>query len=342
VLTAKALPSSATSAAAGAPAQGALDQIMSEVRFATSITEATPTSIAFTVADRNHDASPETIRYAWSGVSGAPLTREYNGGAAAEVLHSVSSLALGYVREAHTTSTQGTTTQDSGEQTFSTFSGWTGILATQSTGSLSTANWSAEAFTIDRVTIPADASRVAITRVSLKLKKPSSGTAGCIVGIYPPSGAGSSTPATNPIGTPYSVPAASLTTSYAWVDCPFSDVVITPSQTNLIIVVKGVAATTSASIQYLNSLTAPLDNCVYRFNTSSGAAASWQPTVSLLNTNDAYFTVYGSWQRQVTASVNTTTYTLSSLTASLQGAGAGSPRFDTSIETLNNPGIPGP
>src|SRR5687768_6121485 len=38
--------------------------IASEQRFALSVTERTPRSIAFTVADRDNDAVPESIRYA--------------------------------------------------------------------------------------------------------------------------------------------------------------------------------------------------------------------------------------------------------------------------------------
>jgi prepilin-type N-terminal cleavage/methylation domain-containing protein len=341
VLSAKALPSSSTSGVGAVPAQAGLDRLIAEARFATKVAEATPTALTFTVADRNGDLSPETIRYAWSGTAGAPLTRQYNGGPATPVIPAVASFSLGYLKQKHTQSSQTTTTTDSGEVMFANFSGWA-LLATNMTGNLSTVNWSAEAFTIDRVSIPSDSTRVAITKVSLKLRKPSGVTGGCVVGIYPPSSAGASTPGTTPIGTPYTVPDSALTTSFAWVDCPFTDVVITPAQRDLIIVVRGTAGTTTASLQYLNALTAPLDSTVYRYNTASGAAGSWQPALSLLNANDAYFTVYGSYQQQTTTTANVDTYTLSALTASLQPTGAGMPRFDTSIEALNDPSIPGP
>ena len=39
--------------------------ITAELQFAQSFTERTATSVAFTVADRNGDTNPETIRYAW-------------------------------------------------------------------------------------------------------------------------------------------------------------------------------------------------------------------------------------------------------------------------------------
>jgi len=63
-----------------------VDQIGRELYYATSITEATATAITFTVPDRGHGAAgPETIRYAWSGTTGDPLTRQYNGGMAINI-----------------------------------------------------------------------------------------------------------------------------------------------------------------------------------------------------------------------------------------------------------------
>src|SRR5215468_2376022 len=81
MVAAKALPTAPGPTETTVTSNSAMDRIASELRYATSITEATPTSVAFTVADRDGDGQPETIRYAWSGASGAPLTREYNGSA---------------------------------------------------------------------------------------------------------------------------------------------------------------------------------------------------------------------------------------------------------------------
>jgi len=58
--------------------------ILSELEYAVSFSERTATAVEFTVTDRNGDASVETIRYAWSGTPGDPLTRQYNGGTAVE------------------------------------------------------------------------------------------------------------------------------------------------------------------------------------------------------------------------------------------------------------------
>ena len=52
--------------------------------------------MTFTVADRTGDSAADTIRYAWSGVAGDPLTRQINAGTAVTVAANVQSLQLSY------------------------------------------------------------------------------------------------------------------------------------------------------------------------------------------------------------------------------------------------------
>ncbi|GAB5407270.1 MAG: hypothetical protein Aurels2KO_55010 [Aureliella sp.] len=75
----------------------AVDEILTDMQFATSFTERTTTSVEFRVPDRDGDGSKETIRYAWSGTAGDPLTKAYNGSAPVSVLDNVADLNLGYV-----------------------------------------------------------------------------------------------------------------------------------------------------------------------------------------------------------------------------------------------------
>ncbi len=74
-----------------------LEQIASELFYATSVTLASSNGVTFIVADRGHGAAgPETIRYAWSGTPGDPLTRQYNGGTPVEILDGVRGFVLDY------------------------------------------------------------------------------------------------------------------------------------------------------------------------------------------------------------------------------------------------------
>ena len=80
---------------AGGPADATIvaseiaEQLVTELQYAVSIISRSEKMIEFTVADRDSNEVPETIRYEWSGIAGAPLTRQYNGGSVVEVLDSV-------------------------------------------------------------------------------------------------------------------------------------------------------------------------------------------------------------------------------------------------------------
>lgn len=97
ILASRALPENGGALDGIVNAADVLDQISGELNGAVSVAESTATSIEFTVPDQNNDGSSEQIRYAWSGAPGDPLTREYNGGSAVEVLSSVYDMKMDYV-----------------------------------------------------------------------------------------------------------------------------------------------------------------------------------------------------------------------------------------------------
>ena len=78
-------------------AREALDRITADAAVALSVTERTASAIAFTVPDRSGDGLPETLRYAWSGVAGDPLTCEYNGGSPVTIADDVHQFDLTYL-----------------------------------------------------------------------------------------------------------------------------------------------------------------------------------------------------------------------------------------------------
>jgi hypothetical protein len=74
----------------------ATSRMIRELRYALNFVERSSTAVEFTVADRDNDATPETIRYAWSGTLGDPLTRQYNAGVAVNVAADVYEFDLVY------------------------------------------------------------------------------------------------------------------------------------------------------------------------------------------------------------------------------------------------------
>lgn len=73
-----------------------VQDIATELSTAITVTARTATSLTFTVADRNADGLAETIRYGWSGVPGAPLTRRYNADPVTVVLSALDDVTLTY------------------------------------------------------------------------------------------------------------------------------------------------------------------------------------------------------------------------------------------------------
>ena len=78
-------------------AHSALATINRDLQSALTLSELTATTITMSVPDRDGDNVPETIRYAWSGNVGDPLTQEYNGGAATTVAQDVQTLTFNWV-----------------------------------------------------------------------------------------------------------------------------------------------------------------------------------------------------------------------------------------------------
>lgn len=75
----------------------ALDRLTGDVRHAKGFTERTATAMTFTVPDRTGDGEDDTLRYAWSGVAGDPLTLEFNGATPIVVAGNVTGLNFDFL-----------------------------------------------------------------------------------------------------------------------------------------------------------------------------------------------------------------------------------------------------
>lgn len=81
-------------------------RLKSELRLATLITDATGTSVTFTVPDITGDAVDDEIEYQWSGTSGDPLTRRLNAEPAQNVLSNVHGFEIVYDIKTTTTESE--------------------------------------------------------------------------------------------------------------------------------------------------------------------------------------------------------------------------------------------
>ena len=98
LVAAKAMSSEASNTATDAvTARLATDQIIDDLKTATAITEQTTTAITMIVPDRDADGTAEVIRYAWNGLTGAPLTRQYNSRTPATIASNVHATNFTYL-----------------------------------------------------------------------------------------------------------------------------------------------------------------------------------------------------------------------------------------------------
>ena len=163
VLASRAVPDGTSVAERSVSASSAADQIATELSGAVYVPLRSSRAITFLVPDRDGDGSPERISYSWSGTSGDPLTRTYNGAASGVVLSSVDDLTFTY--EIRSVSEQYADVPIVGsEQTF-------GTRTTASDGNLFSVdanNWIGQYV---QPTLPGDALAWRVTRVDFKAKQ---------------------------------------------------------------------------------------------------------------------------------------------------------------------------
>lgn len=75
----------------------AITQMYSELQLATALSEKAERAFTVTVPDQNFDNIDDTIRYAWSGTPGGPLTRQFDGGTITTVVDSVYDFDVQYI-----------------------------------------------------------------------------------------------------------------------------------------------------------------------------------------------------------------------------------------------------
>ncbi|MEE8154476.1 MAG: prepilin-type N-terminal cleavage/methylation domain-containing protein [Phycisphaerales bacterium] len=112
VLASHALPDNDSPLIKSVEAGTTLDQIATELETALSIVERSQASLAFTVPDRDGDGISERIRYAWNGIAGDSLTRQYNSQPEVPILADVNLFNLVYDIESTTETYPGAGVED--------------------------------------------------------------------------------------------------------------------------------------------------------------------------------------------------------------------------------------
>jgi type II secretory pathway pseudopilin PulG len=333
VIATHALPSRESVSAATITASQVAADMVDDLHCATSFVERTATAVEFKVPDRTGDATVETIRYDWSATPGDPLVRTYNG-SAREVATNVHDFTLAYdVRTASTTTTQAVTTT-SPEVELASFIDWGGIAPMSMLPSPT--NWMAEYFTI---TPPNGVATMNISRIQIMARgNIADPNATMTIGVYKPATAGSPVPQSTPIGTPASTLTSSLGAAFSWADFSFSDVVISTSELEYVLVVSASGLGTALA-QYYYWRSAPANPSM--FNHTNDGGASWVLRAGVYDQYDMPFRVWGTFETTTTQDVTTSTYFLRSVGIALQVGEQARARVDTAAAVLNEPEVSG-
>jgi hypothetical protein len=192
---------------------------------------------------------------------------------------------------------------------------------------------------LDKVTFPAGAKNLIITKVRMKARRPLVGGGPFTIGVHLPASAGASLPGASPVGTPGAVPLADIPLAFDWVRATFTDVTFAAPVSEIVVVAKGPAAN-AAYLQYLNSAAAPVDTYAMRWTTNSGS--SWGPAPAQEKDYDAPVEVWGTYETGGTATIITDTYFLTAVGVSIDPSSGAGGAVRTVARVLNQPEVPGP
>ncbi len=312
------------------------DQIAAELYGAVSVIQASATVVEFTVADRNNDTVPETIRYQWSGTPGDPLQRQYNGGTPVTIVEEAQEFALTYTTRIVTTTEATNEVTVSDEVLFATFDGWPGNPGTTGYFVVSPVEWAAEFFEVDQVVLPPTTSEITITRAKVKLKTGTSGST-VSVGIHRSKGGGNPEPRNAPLGTP--VVAIAPVPPSQWVEVSFTDVSLKQLNKEFVVVVKG---TGSGSVDVEKRYWSGAPKDVARMIWTLDGGASWDPKKNEQDDTDMPFAVWGTYETTETVTTQAASNIIGMIGITLRTGADPSTLVDTAVQVLNGPELPGP
>lgn len=235
-----ALPDDQSPSTAAVDGSEVLDRIAGDLLAGTSFPEMTARSVTLTVADRNGDKAPETIRYAWSGTPGDSLTRQYNGGTVVKLVAEVQEFALDYVLTT-VTEEHDPVTKESAEQVLCSYD--TPVVAADF--AITETEWIGQYFF---PSLAADVTAWKVTRVSFMARIHGADKGITAVQIRLPTGADLPSPTVLEEVLMYE---NSLGESYSWKEFAFSNVSgLSPTQGLCLVLALNKKEAHLADIQY--------------------------------------------------------------------------------------------
>jgi len=326
MIASRAVPDRNTTLGATLDSAYAADQLAAELFTAKSFTVRTSTAVEFTVADRNNDGADETIRYQWSGVPGASLTRKYNAGLAVTVAGDVNEFALLYDVVAVQSTTQ-PGPNESAETLLISFDSATGSL---SDSNIDSNNWVGQCF---MPALQADATAWKITRVKIQASTHGNNKGVNWIQLRLPTGS-LLLPASTVLEQVQMLE-SSLTATPWWQQFSFSTASgLSPSQGMCLVVAFASTTGDADTANIRKSGGGALSNS--NFVKTSNAGSSWSAT-----TESLLYYVYGTITAP-TAPVVTQQYYVTRVRIKLRTGSNADARAETFVQILNEPEVTGP
>ncbi len=296
-------------------------QVAADLSCAIAVLSRSTRAIELQVPDRNGDAGPETIRYAWSGTAGDPLYRQYNGNTAAAILDNVGLLQLDY--ETVSVTTTGDATQnESGETELRSYNASSDL----NNFKVKYGRWAGEYF---RPTLPADTITWKITRVVFMAA--SEGPTDGVNSVEVRKARADWQPESTVLASA-TLPEAALPSSYVWHSIEFATAAVLAPADAVCLIIRHVANGESCKLRYRDR-NAGAVNLALMESTNQGAGWSIDAGESLL------FYVYGTVTTPGPPEVIVTQY-LTRARVTLRVGSDEATRVETSAQVFNTPVLP--
>ncbi len=321
LLAGKALPEADSPAQSALSAAAVAEQMASELQYAQSLPVHTDRCISFTVADRNGDEAPETIRYEWSGQIGEGLTRYYNSTPQQTVLTDVRQFQLAY--ELVPVSEQPPSGNESAEMLLASYD----VTSALKDYSIKIDRYPGEHF---HPSLPADTVSWRVTRVKFKAKVAGANTGVTKVQLCKATVGGLPS---NTVLEEHLLNEQSLSSVYQWQEFTFSGVSGLLPTESLCLVLRHVSDTESCKVQYQDA-GASDPNLAFLESTNGGV--SW----SALAGKSMLFYAYGRATTAATPSGPTSSY-VRQVSLLLQAGDEASPILRTAASMHNCPEVTG-
>lgn len=218
-----------------------VDQLITELQTAIYVTERSATTIGFVVPDRDNDGIDERIRYAWSGIPGDPLTRQYNSGTIVTLAEKLDFLSLTPSFKSVAETFPSVSIEDPTESLLVDLNGASGT----SEHDITTTNWFGQYFT---TTLPAKSYAWRPTRLQFLARRNSIPGS---TNIQLRSSTGALTPASTSLQQ-FSMSDASLSPGYEWKSFGYTEIAPIASGGAVCLVLQNASGAKSAAVQSTN------------------------------------------------------------------------------------------